>query len=450
MQRKKKHILADKNITKLIIKLSAPATIGMLVMALYNIVDAIFVGHGVGTHGLAGISIVFPFQMLVLSIGSLIGIGGASIISRCLGSNNLEKANRTLGNVYSLVIVFGILLAVGGSLFINPLLKLFGVTKAIFPFSKDYLQIILFGIVFFLFLIASNNIIRSEGKAKIAMGTMIVSAILNIILDPIFIFVLKMGTRGVAIATVLSQAAAVCYIIFYFSSKRSSLHFKIKNLKYKLSIVREIFSIGISAFVRLAAGSVIIIILYNTLATYGVLPIAVFGVIHRLLRFTIMPTYGIAQGLQPIIGYNYGAREYRNILKAIKTGIILATSISFIGFLILISFPESLMKIFTKDVNLISTGSSSLRLIILALPFVGFQVVGATTFQAIGKAVPAFLLSSSRQILFLIPLILILPKFFHLTGVWIAFPIADLLSFIVTFFFLNNQINKFKLKIRNE
>ncbi|MCK4696359.1 MAG: polysaccharide biosynthesis C-terminal domain-containing protein, partial [Candidatus Cloacimonetes bacterium] len=228
MQRKKKHILADKNITKLIIKLSAPATIGMLVMALYNIVDAIFVGHGVGTHGLAGISIVFPFQMLVLSIGSLIGIGGASIISRCLGSNNLEKANRTLGNVYSLVIVFGILLAVGGSLFINPLLKLFGVTKAIFPFSKDYLQIILFGIVFFLFLIASNNIIRSEGKAKIAMGTMIVSAILNIILDPIFIFVLKMGTRGVAIATVLSQAAAVCYIIFYFFSKRSSLHFKIK------------------------------------------------------------------------------------------------------------------------------------------------------------------------------------------------------------------------------
>jgi len=451
LQEKNNLILADENIIKLLFKLSMPATIGMFVMALYNIADTIFVGRGVGTLGIAGISIVFPFQMLMMAIGQMIGIGGASLISRSLGANNLKKANISLGNIYSSVLILGISLAFLGSLFIDPILRTFGATDTILPYSREYMQIILFGFVLMTFLMTSNNIIRAEGKAKIAMGTMIVSAVLNIIFDPIFIFGFKMGVRGAAIATVLSQTIAVIYIIYYFSSGRSILKFHFRNLRLDFSVLKEIFSIGISAFARQAAGSFLFIIINNNLAFYGGdVSIAAFGVIHRLLRFAIMPIFGIAQGFQPIAGFNYGAKLYKKTKKAIKYAIFGATGMSILGFLILIIFPATLMKIFTKDPNLISEGTYSLRLIVIALPVVGFQIIGATTFQAIGKALPSLLLSMSRQILFLIPLLLILPKFFHLLGIWIAFPIADSLSALITFVMLKKQLREFNVFIQKE
>ena len=444
---KNNHILADDNIGKLLFRLSAPATLGMFVMALYNVVDTIFIGHSVGKLGIAGISIVFPFQMFVMAIGQTLGIGGASLISRSLGAGNIEKAEKTLGNVIFSVVIFGISLAIFGSFFIDKILLVFGATETILPYAREYMQIILFGTILFTFLMSSNNIIRSEGKAKVAMGTMIISAVLNIILDPIFIFSFKMGVRGAAIATVIAQFISVIYIVFFFCSGKSVLKFKLINLKFNIPILKEVFVIGASAFARQSAQSFLIIVLNNSLGLYGGdISIAVFGVVSKLIRFIIMPIFGIAQGLQPIAGFNYGAKQYGKAWKALKLALFSGVTISTLGSLLVISIPGTLMKIFTNDTLLINEGVHSLKIFILAFPLVGFQVVGATVFQAFGKAIPALFLSLSRQILFLIPLILILPGFFHLDGIWFAFPVSDVLATIVTLMMLYREKKRFNKK----
>lgn len=442
------HVLADSNIGRLLIRLSLPATIGMFAMAMYNLVDTIFVGRSVGMLGIAGIAIVFPFQMLVLATGQLVGIGGASLISRSIGANDFRLANQALGNIYSLIMLLGIVIAGVGILLMDPLLKIFGATAEILPYSRDYMGIILLGTAFFLFLISSNSIIRAEGRAKIAMGTMLVSAGMNIILDPIFIFVLKMGVKGAAIATVISQFLAAVYIVFFFSSRSSSLHFSARNLRLKSSIIKKILAIGLSAFSRQSAGSLLVIVANNTLAAYGGnLAIAVFGVINRLMRFTMMPVFGIAQGFQPIVGYNYGAGSYPNILKAVRRGFFYATLVSVAGFLLFMLLPETLMSIFSDEPELIQQGKIALRLMSLALPLVGYQVIGATIFLSIGKALPSFLLTMSRQFLFLIPLIVLLPRYLGIRGVWIAFPLSDMLSFLITLFFVIRILADFKSEI---
>ncbi len=443
------HILADENITRLLIRLSAPATIGMITMALYNLVDSIFVGRAVGPLGIAGISIVFPFQMLVLALGQLVGVGGASIVARSLGAGNKERANRTLGNLVSLSIIFGIIIAGVGLILLDHLLIIFGATDNILPYARDYMKIILIGSLFFISLISSNNLIRAEGRARIAMGTMIVSSLINIVLDPIFIFWFKMGIKGAALATVIAQAVTVIYIICYFISGKSSLNFRLKNLAFYPDIIREKFAIGISAFARMSAGSFLIIIINNSLGIYGGdLAIAAFGVIHRLLRFTIMPIVGITHGMQPITGFNYGAKRWKNAWKSVKVAIVAATIVSTCGFLLLFSIPSLLMKIFTTDSEMIALGSKALRTIVMLFPIVGFQFVGATLFQAVGKALPSLFLSLSRQILILIPLIIILPRYLGLTGIWISFPISDLLTGIITLILLMWQKKKFDIKIQ--
>lgn len=445
----KPHILAENNITRLLLKLSLPATVGMFVMAFYNLADTIFVGRGVGSLGIGGVSIVFPYQMIILALGHLLGMGGASIISRSLGANDSSRAGKTMGTVYVMVILLGVIISLLGSIFLVPLLLAFGATEAILPYARDYLQIILLSTTFFLFLVVSNNIIRAEGRAKIAMGTMIVSAIMNIILDPIFIFTFKMGVRGAAIATLISQFLAAVYIVFFFISTRSSLNFQISQLKLDLKILKEVFKIGISAFARNSAGSIIVILINNTLKNYnGDISIPVFGIIHRLFRFTIMPISGIAQGYQPILGYNYGAKNYRNILKTISRGTVLSTIIAFSGFLVLFLFPEPLFRIFTSNASLISNGTIALRLMVLALPTEGFQVIGATTFQALGKPLPAFLLSVSHRVLFLVPLVLILPSLLGINGVWLTFPISDLLTLFITIPLLYREAGKFEKLLR--
>ncbi|OQX71250.1 MAG: MATE family efflux transporter, partial [Candidatus Cloacimonas sp. 4484_275] len=339
---KSKIILADDNIHRLLFKLSLPATVGMIVMALYNVVDTIFVGRGVGTLGIAGISIVFPFQMFVMAVGQMIGIGGASLISRNLGANNFQRAEKTLDNILLIVIITSLVLIVPSYLFMNTLLKTFGASAPIMPYAKDYLQIILAGTQFFIFLISFNNVIRAEGRAKIAMGTMIVSAILNTILDPIFIFGLKLGIRGAAIATVISQLISVIYVIYFFQSGKSILKFR--KLRFNVSIQKEIFAVGFSSFSRQVAASFLVIILNNSLAFYGSdISIAVFGIINRILRFIIMPIFGIAQGLQPIVGYNFGAKQFQKVIKAIKLAFIYGVAISTLGFIVLILFSKPII-----------------------------------------------------------------------------------------------------------
>jgi MATE family, multidrug efflux pump len=460
-------MLENENIGKLLMKLSIPATIGMMVQALYNFVDTVFVGQGVGVYAIAGIAIAFPIQMVVMAVAQMLGIGGASIISRSLGAKDVKKAEKTMGNIFALVLIISTGIALLGSVFTVPLLKLFGATDQILPYATQYARVILMGTIFFSFAMASNNIVRAEGNAKIAMYTMLISAGLNILLDPIFIFEtiplinlpgLNMGIRGAALATVVAQATTAVYLLYYFLKGKSSLKFHMSNLKLDFVIIKEMIAIGSAAFFRQVAGSILAIILNKSLAIYsGSMAIAVYGVVNRLMMFTFMPLFGVVQGVQPIIGYNFGANKPERVKEAMRLATVITTIMSTFGFLVLMIFPEKMISIFNNDPKLIRMGVDAIKTIVLALPLVGFQVVGASYFQAIGKALPSLVLSMSRQVLFLIPLILILPVYFDISGIWASFPLADTMAAFVTFVMvvkemkvLNNNIILSENNLRRE
>ena len=438
-------LLAKEKVGKLLFKLSAPAMVGMLVQAMYNIVDTIFVGRAVGFMGIAGLTIVFPIQILVMAFAQTIGIGGASIISRSLGSGDMERAHKTFGNVISLVILISAAVMLIGGLYLEPVLRIFGATESILPYAAEYLGIILFGTFFFVLAVACNNVARAEGNAKVAMNTMLISAGLNLVLDPIFIFGLNMGIRGAALATVLAQGSMSLYLIYYFLSGRSTLILRVENLKIIPNIFRETMAIGASSFTRQASASIMVVIINNSLAFYGGdLTIAVFGVINRLLMFAFMPMFGIVQGLQPIIGFNFGAGNPDRVRKAIQMSILVTTGMSVVAFLSFMLFPEVLIRLFSSEQELIQLGTEAIRIITLALPLVGFQLIGASIYQALGKPLPALILSISRQVLFFIPAVLLLPLYFNLQGVWMAFPAADILAFIVTYFLVRGEMRLLK------
>jgi putative MATE family efflux protein len=441
------HKLAESNIRKLLFKLSLPATIGMLVMALYNVVDTIFVGRGVGAYAIGGLSIVFPIQMFIMALGLLMGMGGASLISRSIGAGDLSKANRTYGNVLLSNIFWGIIITSVGLIYTKPILKLFGATPELMPHAATYMRIIILNATVFIFLMSSNNILRSEGRAKTAMGSMLISAITNIILDPIFIFGFGMGIKGAALATVIAQLTTSIYILFFFSSRKTTIDLKWKYLKPDLKIIKEIYAIGISAFFRSVGQSILIVIVNNGLGKYGgSIYIAAFGAVNRLISFAIMPLIGIAQGMQPIVGYNFGAKRFMNTLKSLKYAVIYATILATSSFILILLIPQTIMSIFSSDPQLVKIGTHIIKTIIVALPIVGFQINGAMFYQATGKAVPAFILTTSRQILFLIPLLLILPNFLQIQGILYSFPIADILSATLTFVFLLSEIKNIKRK----
>jgi len=438
--------LANEPIKTLLWRLSLPAMVGMFVMSLYNVVDAIFVGRGVGTLGIAGISIVFPIQVAMTGIGLMVGMGAASLISRSLGASNTERAERTLGNAIFLIVLLGGVFTVVGLSRSTFFLRLFGATDTILPYAKEYMDIILLGAVFHTSSMAANAIVRAEGNARVAMISMFVGALLNIALDPIFIFALGMGIRGAAVATVIAHVVTTLYLARYFLSGKSSLRIRVESFILEQAVVREIVAIGFADFVRTAARGFIAVIINRTLGFYGGgdVSIAVFGVVNRVLHFAIMPSMGIAQGLQPILGFSYGARRYDRGIEVIRRSVIIATVISLGAFLIILLFARPIVGIFSTDAALISQGTHAIRLIFMALFLIGFQIVGAAIFQAIGKAIPTLILSTSRQILFLIPLVFILPHFFQLNGVWLSFPIADTLSFIITLAMVIPQMREFK------
>jgi putative MATE family efflux protein len=445
--RKGNEILSSAHIGRLLFRLSVPAMIGMMVQALFNVVDTIFVGRGVGTLGIAGITIVFPIQMFVMALSQMIGIGGASIISRALGSKNNERANKTLGGMLLSATLIGIGITVIGYLFTDDILRLFGATESILPYAREYLTIILIGNVFFPFAVSANSVIRAEGRAGFAMITMLVSAILNIILDPIFIFSLGMGIKGAAIATVLAKGATALWVTIYFFTEKSMLRLSIKNWRFHRGITGEMFAIGTASFIRLVAASILIIFVNNLLASYGSdTYIAAMGIILRLMQFFTMPILGVAQGLQPIVGFNYGAKRFDKSKRALNLALIVATGIAIFGFVLLFFFSKSFFTLFTKDSNLIHSGVKPLKIVIMLLPLVGSQIIGASLFQAIGKAVHSIILSITRRALFLIPLLFILPRIIHLNGVWAAFPISDALSFMLTATLLILQLREFSEK----
>jgi len=442
--------LGEEKISKLLVNLSLPATIGMMVNALYNLVDTIFVGRGVGAIAIGGLTIAFPIQMVIMAFAQMIGIGAASAISRSLGAKDVEKADYVAGNSFLCIIVLSAIIAAIGLIFTEPMLRFFGSTETILPYAKDYITIILWGSIFFSFAVSSNNLIRAEGNAKIAMTAMLIGAILNMILDPIFIFVFKLGIKGVALATIISQFISFLFILKYLYSGKSSLKIKLHHLKPRIHIITEIFTVGFASFARMVTGSIVAIIVNNSLRIFGGdIALIIFGIVHRVIMFLFMPLFGVVQGMQPIVGFNYGAKKLDRVKEAIKLSLFTITAIATFGWLMAELFPFEIISVFTRDAEVIEKGSTIMRIVLSVIPVIGIQIVGATLFQSLGKAIPSLILSLLRQVLLFIPLVLILPRVLGLglLGIWIAFPAADILSVILTTLFLRSELKKMSLSL---
>lgn len=443
--------LGKEKITKLLLSLSLPATVAMMVNGLYNIVDTIFIGKGVGALAIGGLAIAFPIQMLIMGFAQMVGIGAASAVSRNLGAKNYERAKFTVSNAYIMILLLSAVFALFGSVFVNQLLLVFGATEALMPYARDYIRIIFIGSVFFSFAMTSNSLIRAEGNAKVAMTSMIIGAVLNMFLDPIFILIFKMGIKGAALATIISQFASFVFIITYMYSGTSFLKVGFHHLRPKWDIITEITAVGSSAFARQITGTIFAIVVNNSLKVYGGdIAITIFGIVNRVIMFLLMPLIGIGQGMQPIVGYNYGAQKINRVKEAVKISVLVSTTLAVFGWVIGESIPHIIIRIFTDERDIIENGATVLRIIIAMVPFVGIQFVGAILFQAIGKAAPALILSLLRQFIILTPLILVLPRIFNLglTGIWLAFPIADILAVIITVILIKREMNEISLTQR--
>ena len=431
----------------LLIKLSVPAMIGMMVNALYNFVDTIFVGQGVGPLAIAGLSIAFPIQMLIGAFAQTFGIGSASIISRRLGEKNEPAAASAAGNAITATVIASFIFMIIGLIFTKPILLFFGATEDVLPYALEYVSIILLGAGFLSLSMTSNGIIRAEGQAKVAMTVMIIGTGLNLIFDPIFIFVFNLGIKGVAIATVLSQFIAFLFVVRFFRTNKSSLPFTRKSFIIKKAVIMEIVTLGIPAFVRQSGTSVMALLTNNLLKMYGGgLAIASYGMINRLLIFTLMPIFGLVQGFQPIAGYNYGAKKYDRVKSVLKISIGYGTLIATAAWIVIQLFPRQILSVFSSDIALLDIATPALRITMLAIPVIGVQAIGSTLFQSIGKKAPSIFLSLTRQFIFLIPFLLILPSFMQINGVWAAFPVADILATLVTLIWVLVEIRKLEAK----
>lgn len=436
--------LGEEHIMKLLIRFSIPAIVGMLVNALYNVVDRIYIGHGVGSLGIAGITVTFPIMLILMAVSMLIGMGANSLVSIRLGQDRKEEAEGIFNNAFVLLVISSLTLTVLGFIFMNPLLKIMDTSDHILPYAKDYLSIILLGSVFQSVGMGMNNFIRSEGNPKIAMNTMLIGAIINIVLDPIFIFVFNMGIKGAALATITSQLVSALWVLAYFLRGKSFLKLKPPYMKLNPTYISKILALGMAPFSMQIASSLLNFIMNKSLNIYGGdLAISGMGIVFSVVTLIIMPIFGINQGVQPIIGYNYGARKFDRVKQAYSLAVIFATVIIVIGWITTRLFPQQLVYLFNKDEpELISFSVRAIQRNLIFLPVVGFQIVSSNYFQAVGKPNLSAFLGLSRQVLILIPALLILPKFFGLDGVISAGPLADITSAIITLIFIIVELRK--------
>lgn len=441
--------LGSEPIIRLLIKFSIPAMVGMIVNALYNIVDRIFIGRGVDSVAIGGIFVGMPLMLILMAFAMLVGIGGNTLVSIRLGEDKKEEADKIANNSLLLLFGIGIVLSITGHIFLKPILVLFGASESNIGYAMDYLRIILIGAPFQAVGFGMNNFIRGEGNPKIAMFTMLIGAILNIILDPIFIFVFNMGVQGAALATIISQFVSAMWVLRYFLSGKSILTIGIKYMKLEFNIVKKIITNGFAPFSMQIAASMVTALYNNNLQTYGGdLAVSTMGVINSVSMMILMPIFGLNQGAQPIMGFNYGARNYVRVKKALIYSIIAATTITSFGFIIVQFFPDLIVKLFVGETEnapkMMEIAIPAMKRVLMMLPILGFQIISTSYFQATGRPKQAMLLSLSRQVLFLIPLILILPPIFGLIGVWSAGPTADLLSSLVTAVLIIGSIKHLK------
>lgn len=439
--------MGTESIGKLLLRFSIPAIIGMLVNALYNVVDSLYVGNIDSSNSalLTGVGLTLPITTVILAFSLLIGVGASARISIKLGENKKDEAEIILGNAFTLSIIISLLLSAFGLIFVDDILRAFGASDTSIVYAREYIVVLLFGAVFNFISISLNHPIRGSGHPAVASISVLTGAIVNVILDPIFIFVFKMGVRGAAVATVLSQAIAATWIFSFYFSRRSSLKIRLKNLKLHRKAVTEIFSIGMSPFAMQLAASTVMIVANKVLSRYGGdAAIAAMTVIQRTSVLVLMPIIGMNQGAQPIIGYNYGAKKFDRVIKTLKYAVIAASVISVTGFLGIQIFPAFIIKAFNSDPDLLRIGIKGIRVFFLMLPVVGAQILCTNYFQSIGMARISMFLSLLRQVILLIPLYFILPVFFGLDGMWYAAPIADITSFLVTLLFIFGEMRKLK------
>jgi len=441
--------LREKSIKKLLIEYSTPAIIAMTAMSLYNIVDNIFLGHGVGSIALSALAVAFPFMNLTAAFGAMIGIGGSSLLSIKLGRKEIKQANDILGNVLDLSLIISIAISIITIIFLDPILIFFGASANTLPYAHDYMIIILYGNVITHLFFSFNALLRSIGKPNLAMKTTITTVVANAVLDPIFIFVFDMGIQGAAIATVIAQVISMLWQLRIFTNKDNIIHFQWGIYKLNFKLIKEILSIGASPFLMNAAACVIVIFINQAITKYGGdTGIGAYGIINKLVFIAAMIVMGYNQGMQPIAGYNYGAKLYDRVEEVLKLTIIYSTIVVCTMFLICMIFPETMISIFTSDKKLIKLGAHGLRLTILCLPLIGFQMVTANFFQSINMATKAIILSLSRQMLILLPLILILPPLWGSDGVWLAQSLSDGLSSLIAGYMLWQFFRKQKNRIK--
>lgn len=441
--------LRSGNIGKLLWEFSIPAIIGMLVNAFYNIISRIFVGRGVGSIAIAAVTVGLPIMTLLAAVAMLIGIGATALISIRLGEQKHEEVEKIAGNATLLLIVLPLLLSGIYFLFADPFLKLFGASLEVLPYARDYVGIIMLGSAAMAIAFGINNFIRAEGNPRYAMFTQIVGAVVNIILNYVFIFNFGWGIKGSALATIIGQTVSACCVLGYFLSGRSKIKIKLKNFKIYVPIVTKIVTIGFAPFAMQIANTVQQTIMNKTLLTYGGdLALSAVGIIMSVAMLLLMPVVGISQGAQPLIGFNYGAQRHDRVRETLKKAIIAGFSIATIGFVIIRVFAIPIVGLFSEgDTALTELTVHAMSMFFVVLPIVGYQIVGANYFQAVGKPVQSTILSLSRQVIIFIPLLLILPKYMGIDGAWITAPIADVLAVTITTVFLfyelrNKSANK--------
>ncbi len=438
-------MLANEKVAKVLWKMSYPAAIAAAVMALYNVVDTIFIGQIVGPLGIAGLAIVFPLQILGMGMGMMIGMGASSLISRTLGAGDIKKSERTLGNAIFYSFVIGLILTVVGLSNSGFWLKLVGASETILPYAKSYFDIIIIGMVFRIGGMGLSQLIRAEGNARVAMMCMVASFALNIVLDAVFVLGLRMGIQGAAIATVIAEMVTTILVFRYYLFGNSTLKIRLKNFIPDAKVTREIMAIGFGSFVMTAGGSFVAIVVNKMLTSYGGdMAVASFGMVQRSMTLFFIPIMSIGQGLQPILGYAYGANRPERALASIKLAITVATGFAILSFIIIQMFAEPIMHIFTQDADLIESSANAGKIMFFTAYLIGFQMVGQVVFQALGKVVQTFLVSTSRQVLFLLPMIFILPRFWGLNGIWYSVPASDVLSVLLTVGMLLFQIKELK------
>ena len=428
-------------IGKLLVRQAVPAAIGILVMSLNILIDTIFVGHWIGSQAIAAINVVLPVSFFIAALGMSIGVGGSSIISRALGSKSKSKALKTFGNQITLTLTLTLTFIAFGLFFIDEIIPVFGGKGNIYEPSKIYYRIVLYGVPLLALCMMGNTVIRAEGKPKFAMYAMMIPSVSNLILDVILIKFLDLGMTGAAWATTFSYAFCFAFVFWFFISKHSEMKINWSHLGLKKKIVSEISSLGSVTLTRQAVVSVTYLLMNNILFEFGgETSVTAYAIVSRMLMFALFPIFGITQGFIPIAGFNYGAKNYNRVKQtigiAIRYSIILATLI----FVLLFGFPELITKAFTTDISVIEKTPNAMRWVFAATPIIAIQLIGAAYFQAVGKATPALLLTLSRQAFFFIPLIFILPLWYGELGVWMAFPASDVLSTLVTAYFLQKEI----------